>query len=91
MKKYTVDIHVRRLKEMLEKHNPCLCCPAQRNFRTHTIFMYHNPCNICRKFVDTEDVCPCSALGKEKVIKRTWIAIEEYEDKVKLQQRKTTT
>jgi quinol monooxygenase YgiN len=53
--------------------------------------MYHNPCNICRKFVDTESGCPCLALGKEKAIKRTWIAIEEYEDKVKLQQRKTTT
>jgi len=37
MKKYTEKIHAQRLLKMLEKDDPCACCPAAKNFYVPTI------------------------------------------------------
>jgi hypothetical protein len=69
---------------MLEKPGPCKLCPGYSQ-ESHTGLRFSfisYPCNICRKFVDTEGGCPCANLGEKEAIKRTCIAIEEYEDKV---------
>jgi len=88
--KYTEKIHAKRLLGMLNKKNPCLCCPQERHYGINE----HNDdmpwqedgdgddaCHICMEFVNTKQTdwkwCPCLILGEKEAIKRTWIALEE--------------
>ena len=79
---YTETVHAKRLLRMLERKNPCACCPAQRNYNTDKGIYnswpeaINHPCNICKTFVSCHG-CPCNSLGKKEAIKRTWIALDE--------------
>uniref|UniRef100_A0A6M3IPF8 Uncharacterized protein n=1 Tax=viral metagenome TaxID=1070528 RepID=A0A6M3IPF8_9ZZZZ len=85
--KYTERIHVQRLIKMLNKKDPCNCCPAAYYYAGHNLpyIMWdidkQNPCVVCTKFVEIYETigayCPCNVLGKERAIKRTWEMIEE--------------
>ena len=75
MRTYTEKIHVERLLEMLEKKHPCGHCPAEPSFKTDM-----KVCKICLEFIGLDDGykwCPCLILGRQRAIKRTWIALEE--------------
>ncbi len=81
---YTEEVHAKRLLGMLKRKDPCLCCPATRQYNikskpiagVESYFIGCSACKICRKFVDT-DGCPCHRLGKTEALKRTWEALEE--------------
>ena len=85
---YTTEIHVTRLEVMLELGNPCIMCPASANFvglgPEELWDSSSNPCQICREFIDAAEMeveglwCPCSKLGKNEALRRTYLAIEEY-------------
>ena len=83
MKEYTEEIHVRGLRLILSRENPCLFCPAMARAEN-----YDNSCNVCLGFINlpvnlpanavcNAEGCPCHVLGKKEAIKRTWIALEE--------------
>ena len=86
MRTYTEKIHAERVLKMLGEKDPCLCCPAQRRFKTGTPFIFDSysiikgrfvgVCDVCRDFVGIPYVCPCQYLGGKEAIKRTWIALE---------------
>ena len=87
MKTYTIADHVGNLKKMLEMEFPCGHCPGiwhgLSNYKTIKL-----GCDICRSFIGINDKntyptinCPCNVLGKEEALKRTLIALEEYESK----------
>ena len=82
-KPYTIAEHVKNLKILLQHENLCNRCPAA--FYTLSGINFHvNACSVCQEFVGLRysvTGCPCYVLGKEKAIKRTLIAIEEYESK----------
>ena len=82
--KYTEKFHAERLLGMLNKKNPCLCCPAGPGYQMCSGMVgglsIRNACSVCKKFVGMTDIltkCPCDELGEEKAIKRTWIALEQ--------------
>jgi hypothetical protein len=84
--KYTKDLHARRLIKMLEMKEPCFHCPAQKYYGVYKKFvdetvikdaLTYKCCMICLNFVNA-CACPCIQFGREKAIKRTWIALEEY-------------
>jgi len=80
---YTEKVHARRLLLMLDREDPCLCCPAQRQFKQRTdedFRLWANEdriCYICQRFVCIGYGCPCSILGKQRALKRTRLALEE--------------
>jgi len=84
-RKYTERIHASRLLKMLEKKNPCLCCPAAVDFNGSECPKElwkdtTNPCDICMNFVGASNFfkrCPCHNFGQKQAIKTTWIALEE--------------
>lgn len=79
---YTEKVHARRLLQMLEKPDPCACCPAQPDFKQggSADQLWNkkgsSPCYICRTFVWASG-CPCATFGRSSAIKRTWLALEE--------------
>ena len=83
--KYTEKIHAKRLLGMLNKKDPCLCCPAGYRYGVKGNDMVWrnwdgNQCYICRDFIGSNKIlCPCSEdriFGKKEAIKRTWLALE---------------
>jgi hypothetical protein len=81
---YTVKVHAQRLLKMLNRPNPCLCCPAQRKlaiggYARDLWNQNSRPCTICRAFVGIKKgMCPCFHFSdKAEAIKRTWLALEE--------------
>ena len=91
MVEYTIEQHVKNLKEMLKAENPCRFCPSQLKFFAPWI-EHKNNCKVCNDFIGLYAwfyfkrifPCPCHRLGKEEAIKRTLIAIEEYENEKKV-------
>jgi len=89
VKEYTGKVHARRLLKMLEKKDPCMCCPAQPYYKsgmTHESLpklpeiWKGRPCLVCVEFVGllSPFFCPCqSANTKADVLKWSWIALEE--------------
>lgn len=82
MRKYTKDIHAKRLEKMLRKKNPCeRTCPASKSYQYRGMQkLFEGSCRICFEFVNLDAntfLCPCSELGKEVAIKRSWLALEE--------------
>ena len=87
--KYTEKIHAKRLLGMLNKKNPCLCCPREKHYLStgeHGDMPWDNeedeekPCLICMDFISikpNDSYCPCYILGEQEAIKRTWLALEE--------------
>lgn len=55
--RYTKKIHVYRLEQMLNKNNPCFCCPASKKFDSNSEpdDIWDNDkfeiCKICNEFV----------------------------------------
>lgn len=90
MKKYTKEIHAARLRGMLKRKQPCICCPPtpRYNDKESISALWSNAdeaCKICLEFVGLKFPtnepffdCPCCALG-DKAIDRTILALEEYE------------
>jgi hypothetical protein len=91
--RYTRKIHARRLAQMLNREDPCGCCPAAREFDNRSLphEMWEGPfrevCNTCRTFVDLPPLrdnvpsdrrCPCSILGKSQAIQTTLKVLESY-------------
>ena len=72
--KYTEEFHAQRLLEMLEKKNPCACCPkidifyylTSESHELHIDYDYIHPCGICKDFVQSYGDCPCTYLGKKE-------------------------
>ena len=87
MRTYTEKIHAERVQKMLEKKNPCLCCPAtpyyddSKNANKMWSKSYYDstPCKICTTFLGMSSrfTCPCKYFGPEEAIERTLIALEE--------------
>jgi len=86
MQQYTEKIHATRLLKMLEKKDPCVCCPAALQFNGGAAAgemwsksYEFSPCDICREFLGFSDRydCPCYHLGGKDAIKHTWIQLEE--------------
>ena len=83
--KYTEKVHAKRLLGMLNKKDPCMCCPKSRNYYPNngSVWDYTKEdvlaCQICHAFIGCRKTydCPCDKLGKGKAIKRTWLALEE--------------
>lgn len=86
---YTEKVHAGRLLKMLERKNPCGCCPATAYFVANTGIAkkfggpyennsFRNPvCPVCQSFVHTTPAaCPCYYFGQSEAIKRTWLALE---------------
>ncbi|MFH2025298.1 MAG: hypothetical protein ABIK30_05660 [bacterium] len=85
--KYTEKIHAQRLLKMLSKKNPCMHCPAQKQFKARSgDYVYENSkhecCEICMNFLGYNSyhfadypICPCFKY-RDDVIKRTWLALE---------------
>ena len=90
-KRYTEEIHAKRLIKLLEKGSTCISCPATTDFSGaiepgaiwDTTEGDQYLCNICRAFVKLGEYlgfssrCPCHCLGAEEAVKRSWIALEE--------------
>lgn len=89
--KYTREMHVKRLKSILERKT-CDCCPAAKYYNPDSDFLYpagllwaspaDHPCVICKTFVGVSvfsNKCPCHALGAEEAIRKTLEEIELYE------------
>ena len=64
-KKYTIEIHVRRLKQILKAKEPCMYCPASRGFsewnKPYELWKEkyddlcipsYSSCKICQNFVN---------------------------------------
>ena len=81
--KYTEAIHAKRLLGMLNRKNPCLCCPAGRYYgptEADALEWENEPCSVCKRFLNAGLSiweCPCDGLGGERAIKQTWLALEE--------------
>ena len=86
MKEYTEAIHAARVMKMLEKKNPCVCCPAEKHYKIVDYSYWkirwetrwtNYPCKICQRFVGyyTDD-CPCNKYGQQESIKKTWLSLE---------------
>lgn len=91
---YTMEIHVKRLKAML-KRDVCVCCPAAKHYNPKSqpgkLWSFDSvPCQVCGDFVGIDKAepfgisrrCPCYYFGREDAIKRTLIAVENYEKEV---------
>jgi hypothetical protein len=79
--RYTEEFHAQRLLEMLEKRDPCACCPKVDNFYYENgvnMKYSNNACKICLNFISLSlGLCPCHRLEDQEAIKRTWLALEE--------------
>ena len=89
-KKYTLEIHVKRLREMLEAVEPCDSCPATWDFssdvesREMWAGEQQDVCTVCANFVEVTELrpikrCPCHFWGASEAISRSWEAIEKYD------------
>ena len=93
-KKYTREIHIKRLRGMMKRKKPCNCCPAAPYYgtragnphwsdlwrRTPERWGDNNICRICSGFVGIAGRgCPCHIYGEEEALKRTIIALEKEE------------
>ena len=77
-RRYTMKIHIERVKELLKKDTPCKGCPAGQNFglgqASREAAWINIPCGVCAKFAGYRQVgqnnfwCPCLKLGKAKNI-----------------------
>ena len=92
-KVYTEKIHAKRLLLLLEKRDPCGCCPKRAGsmdfsmgdalYPTDDSIFSKKICKICAAFVSAAFVsstfyrCPCCILGPKEAVKRSWIALEE--------------
>ena len=89
---YTEKIHAQRLLKMLNKKDPCLCCPASKFFGTHGEGNWgeyqwwepkwdKDPCGVCWVFIEGKPRegrhCPCAYFAKKDALKLTWLALEE--------------
>lgn len=88
---YTEKLHAHRMKLMLRRKDPCGLCPKMKDFEigfgrllTTGVTLWEGDrsmgtgsCKVCQEFVGITRNCPCFALGKERAIKRTWLALEE--------------
>ena len=85
MIEYTKAMHVVQLRKMLKMENPCSQCPAEIA-RIKDILSNKTSCKICKDFIRVVeddikgDLCPCNMLGREEALKRTHLALEEYEN-----------
>jgi len=87
MRTYTEKIHAKRVQKMMEKKDPCACCPAAPYFNGGATAneMWSkggdSPCEICRGFLGMPSrsrlACPCVYYGHEDAIELTWIALQE--------------
>ena len=91
MCKYTKEIHEQRLRKMLDKKEPCNCCPAGRGYQPDTFERWgvdvwygddgYAVCSICRTFIGLKPRpsgvkrCPCLVLGKKRALMRTYEAL----------------
>jgi len=84
---YTEKLHAKRLLGMLNKPDPCLCCPKTRFYEIGSNHISAvddsmDACRVCEEFVGILPVaglnsCPCYTLGEQRAIRLTWIALEE--------------
>ena len=79
--KYTEKIHAERLLGILNKKDPCMCCPIFKHYNYEKNDMIAGvstigSCDICKRFVDSKKGCPCVYFGAKEAIKQTWLALE---------------
>lgn len=77
-------LYMRRLKRMLERPDPCVCCPACNNYRGIYFVKglekdWEETCCFCRSLVGVKKYCPCGDLGTAEALKRAHKAIKSYE------------
>lgn len=87
--KYTEKVHAKRLIKMLEKPEPCNCCPAQLNFKINTGFISgvvgygwgsYDACRVCKAFIGlspNSQGCPCYRMDRERALELTREALKE--------------
>ena len=88
---YTLAIHVKRVKKLLEKDEPCSHCPVTPNFKIglHITFCkkwsYEHPtgrpCNICKDFLGLSGrlSCPCTEVGRKEAVELAHKAVKKWE------------
>ena len=90
--KYTVEVHVKRLKGMLRYKDLYLHCPANKWYRMGEEAKHDDkrwaddpyPCDICQTFVDipkSSPWCPCEYYGPRQARRITLQKIAEWEEK----------
>lgn len=86
-KRYTMKIHMKRVKELLKKDKPCEGCPAGQGFEVDVEARRRNwtndPCNVCAEFAGYQQgvvvhSCPCKILGKATNIAIARKKLTEY-------------
>ena len=84
-KKYTLKTHKKNLIAMLKKGNPCMCCPAGKDYETGiSLHRRDEVCEICTNFVGYSKTaangptssCPCFYYDKKDAIRRTYEALD---------------
>lgn len=89
--KYTVEVHVKRLKIMLSdkwKEDIGCSCPAALYKKDKDLERWRNlPCQVCNAFIHlsvyTYISCPCILLGEHNAEERTKKYIKFYESNAK--------
>ncbi len=83
-KVYTREIHIERLRKMLNRKKPCSCCPKGYRYTMFNSGPWDNSdeaCKICKEFVGIpsghKTTCPCYELGMDEAIEVTLAALEK--------------
>jgi len=86
-RKYTIKIHIYRLKLILKKKKLRLHCPAAPKLSSsgdQEKLWSNNPCIVCTDFLNIKNrrMCPCYKYRKDVDVREaTFKAIERYERK----------
>lgn len=82
---YTIDIHAKRVRAVIEGEHPSRHCPAMGQTNRPSLLQKPcvakpSPCRVCKTFIGIgaeNTVCPCDYFGEIDAIKRTWVALKK--------------
>lgn len=81
--KYTEEIHIENLVNILNNKILCDCCPAAKNYSQSKSWAdpwSNKPCDICLEFIGHPNkalYCPCIIYGNEEALAKTLLKLKE--------------